>query len=88
MRVIYLITIYWGNDDAHSAIKITGKIWGNILTGGEYIKSTWGYYEGVRFSVTWVFNNGFLRIDGPDGMNAVLDRSILSLDVAKIDVNL
>ncbi len=42
----------------------------------------------MRFSVTWVFNNGFLRIDGPGGMNAVLDRSILSLDVVKIDVNL
>jgi hypothetical protein len=28
-----------------------------------------------------------LNIDGPDGMNAIVERNVSSLDVAKIDVN-
>ena len=81
MIVMYLVNIYWGNDDAHSAIKIKSKTWGHILLGEAFTKVSWGYYEGRRFSVTWTFNQGLLTIQGPDGMVPVIDRSILTIDV-------
>ena len=41
--------------------------------GAEYVKSTWSWYEGERYPVTWSFANGMVSIDGEDGSQCLLD---------------
>lgn len=70
------LTAHWGGGCATSSIKISPKQWEQIKQGGEYYKSTWGYYDGQRFSVSWTFENGLYSIDGDDSMQCIFDESI------------
>ena len=73
------LTAYWGDGCAISTIKVSPKLLEQIKQGGEYSNSTWGYYEGKRFSVFWTFENGLFSIDGDDGMQCVVEESIEEL---------
>ena len=75
------LTAYWGDDCASSTVKISPKCWEQIQQGVEFSRSTWGYYEGRRFSVFWIFKNGLYSISGDDGMQCVVEESVDELIV-------
>jgi hypothetical protein len=75
------IKAYWGNDDAESTIRISRRSWRMINEGSEFTKSTWSWYEGKRYPVTWTFDNQKVSIDGIDGMQCLNDDPIDTLIV-------
>jgi hypothetical protein len=80
-RVYVELRAYWGNDDAESTIKLSRRKWSAILEGENYTKSTWSWYEGKRYPVTWCFSNGLVSIDGEDGRQCIVDRDACDLNV-------
>jgi hypothetical protein len=70
------LTAYWGDGCAISTIKVSPKLLEQIKQGGKYYKSTWGYYDGQRFRVSWTFENGLYSIDGEDAMQCVVEEAI------------
>jgi hypothetical protein len=56
------LTAVWGNDDAESTIKVSPLRWKQIQEGAEFETSSWGWYEGKRFSVSWHFSGGLFSI--------------------------
>jgi hypothetical protein len=78
-RVYAEVKAYWGNDDAESTIKLSRRRWTAILSGDEFTKSAWSWYEGKRYPVTWTFTNGSVSIDGQDGMQCILDQPVSEL---------
>ena len=80
MRNPISITVYWGNDDSESTIRISVKQLNSILIGEDFTKSTWSYYEGLRNRVIWEFSNRTLNIYGDDGEHWVVDADLSTDD--------
>jgi len=78
-RAYVELTVYWGNDDAESTIKISPRRWKQIQEGAQYETSAWGYYEGTRFSVYWHFSGGVFSIGGDDYAEWVRERPVSDL---------
>jgi hypothetical protein len=79
-KKIYVeLSAYWGNDDAHSTIKVSRRRWAAIQNGAEYETSTWSWYEGMRSRVSWSFDKGLVSINSDDGMQCVLELPVLEL---------
>ena len=73
------LTVYWGNADVDSTIKVSRRRWKAIREGAKFVTSSWSWYEGHRDSVTWVFENGLVSIHGDDGMECVIDLPVEEL---------
>jgi hypothetical protein len=71
-RIYVELTAVWGNDDADSAIKVSRRRWKQIQDGAEYETSTWSWYEGKRYAVSWHFSGGEVSVCGEDGMECVV----------------
>lgn len=71
-RIYVELTAVWGNDDADSTIKVSRRRWKQIQDGAEYETSTWSWYEGKRYSVSWHFSGGEVSVYGEDGMECVV----------------
>ena len=72
-------TVFWGNDDADSSIKLSSSNWEKIQLGAEFEKSTWSYYEGKRSRVRWAFKDKHFSIFGEDGEEFICDEPIENL---------
>lgn len=79
-RVYVQIYTCWGNGDACSIIKMSRHRWNAILNGAKYEKSTYSYYEGVRYLVTWEFEASKVSIYGEDGMECLLEHPVEELN--------
>lgn len=73
------LTALWGNDDADSTIKISRRRWKRIQEGADYETSTWSWYEGRRYSVTWSFSEGVVSVFGGDGRECFIDLPVANL---------
>jgi hypothetical protein len=73
------LTAFWGNDDAESTIKVSRRMWKKIQEGAEYKKSTWSWYEGHRYSVSWLFAQAEINIYGEHGAHYVVQEHVDSL---------
>jgi len=72
-------TIFWGNDDADSSIKLSSSNWEKIQLGAGFEKPAWSYYEGKRSRVCWVFKNKHFSVYGEDGEQFICDEPIEQL---------
>jgi hypothetical protein len=86
LRKYVQVTAYWGNDDAESTIKMSRRTWRMINEGEDFYKSTWSYYEGKRYSVSWSFSDKKVSISGMDGMDCLSDSPLDSLIVCETEV--
>jgi hypothetical protein len=75
-RVYVQLRAYWGNGDADSTIKVSHRRWEAIRAGAEYWTSTWSWYEGKRYSVSWSFADGDVSISGEDGRQCLVDTPV------------
>jgi hypothetical protein len=86
-RIYVELTAVWGNDDADSAIKVSRRRWKQIQDGAEYETSTWSWYEGKRYSVSWHFSGGEVSVCGEDGMECVVGMPVAELIVQPTAAN-
>jgi hypothetical protein len=80
------VSAYWGNDDVESTIRMSRRTWRMINEGEDFYKSTWSYYEGKRYSVSWSFSDKKVSISGMDGMECWSDSPLDSLIIHEIEV--
>ena len=73
------LTAVWGNDDAQSSVLVSRRRWTAIQSGAEYTVDAASFYEGKRYKVVWRFANRQVSIDGEDGMECVVGRSLSEL---------
>lgn len=78
-RIYVELTAIWGNDDVSSSIKISRRRWAAIQEGAEFQKSTFAYYEGSKFSVSWEFINKEISIYAGDGIECFLEEPLSRL---------
>lgn len=80
----YSIRAVWGDGSSHSKINLNYTKWYQITKGAEFNISTWGYYEGKRFSVHWHFVSRQFSILGEDGFECLTDVCIDYLNIEVI----
>jgi hypothetical protein len=73
------LTVFWGNDDAESTIKVSQRRWKQIQEGAEYETSATSWYEGEEYDVSWYFSNSEVSINGEDGAEHVINRPVEKL---------
>ena len=73
------LTAVWGNEDAQSSVLVSRRRWTAIQSGAEYTVDAASSYEGKRYKVVWRFANRQVSIDGEDGMECVVGRSLSEL---------
>lgn len=77
------ITAFWGNDDAESSINVSRGCWEKILSGLNYTRSAWSWYEGRRYPVVWEFGDRSVSIYGRDGAEWVVESPIEDLIITE-----
>lgn len=78
-RIYVHLTAVWGNGDADSTIKVSRRRWAQIQKGAEYTAGASSWYEGERASVGWHFLDAKVSINGPDGMECLIDHPVSDL---------